>query len=252
MENFLRRLFAKIKTYFSRGEYKKTHSVSKNTAYIMHMLLKPQAPNYSEHPFHKKCIEKYRNNLKGYSKQEPLTVAFGDSLLDIPRNEYVSIEEELNFSISGSWHNHMQQMVEEMYSDLKDYNVQTIVIGTLGGNPLLSYQSIDNVIEASLSCLNKIRELFPNARIIVYGLPPVYNINASLNSVAFEINMYHWVLLDNNSVFLPLFKKFAGAFGLFPQIELSADGVHFSPTGVILFDELIKKGKTCAAGSLVD
>jgi len=49
---------------------------------------------------------------------------------------------------------------------------------------------------------------------------------------------------DSNACLVLLEKHFAGAFGIFPKIEFSSDGVHFSGDGIILFDKLLEQAKT--------
>ena len=120
----------------------------------------------------------------------------------------------------------------KMYDDI-DY----VVSGCYGGNPLLQKQPLDYTIQKSIEALNEVRKHYPWQRMIVYGLPPTVSIHVGLNHQQFDGAMYEWVFKDINAVFLPLQKKFTKLF-IWPKAVMTMDGVHLSPQGKEVFDNL--------------
>ena len=258
------RVTASVKDLLNKKQYDKANDKAKTIAVLMEAEMAGKTPAigpYVEHPLHKARLQQYIKNVEDYNNLPPAlqtakgTIAFGDSLIDIPRGEFCSINEKLNFAISGSWANHMEQMAVDIFHLLfqKGMTIKNVVVGTLGGNPLLSYQDVDATVKISYDCLDKLRRIFPFAKIIVYGLPPVYNAYATRNSIKFESNMFEWVNKDDNAVFVPLFSKFGqGLFNLTPNVVTSSDGVHLTHNGVVILDNLFDKAKSAKPKSIID
>jgi hypothetical protein len=222
---------------------------------VMLSRLKISPENWNvESPAHRERLTLYARNLRNARGGD--TIAFGDSLLDLPRNKLRSVPARLNFSICGSWANHMSQMAADIRPALKEAgiydSVKYVVVGSLGGNPLLMRQPVEQTITHSLAALDSIRRLYPAARIIVYGIPPTTSLYVNMNALPFEAALCKWVLADRDSVLLPLQRKFAGWLGLYPKAVMSVDGIHFSSQGIIEFDGLIEEGKRAPAKSIVD
>jgi hypothetical protein len=207
-----------------------------------------------EIPVHRQRLALAVGNLAKAPKGD--TIAFGDSLIDLTRNRLHSVQSSLNFSISGSWASHMAQMASDIRPELIREgiygSIKYVIVGSLGGNPLLMRQTVEDTIKHSIEALNAIRRLYPSARIIVYGIPPTVSVYVNMNALAFEAAIYRWVLADRDAVLLPLQRRFAGKFGFFPKAVMSVDGVHFSGRGAAEFDSLLEKGKSAPAKSLVD
>ncbi len=205
-------------------------------------------------PVHREYLARFTANLRNAPKGD--TIAFGDSLLDLTRKKLRSVPDSLNFSICGSWANHMAQMASEMRPPLERAgiyrSVRFVIVGSLGGNPLLMRQPVDLTVKHSLAALDAIRRLYPSARIIVFGIPPTVSLYVNSNSIAYETALYRWVLADRDAVLLPLQRRFAGWLGLYPKAVMSVDGVHFSGRGTVEFDRLLEKGKRAPAKSIVD
>lgn len=184
------------------------------------------------------------------------TICFGDSLLDLTRERLRSVDSRLNFSVSGSWAHHMARMAAVMRPALVRAgiygSIKYVIVGSLGGNPLLTRQPLDVTIKRSIEALDAMRRLYPDTRIIVFGIPPTVSLHVNLNAPAFEAALWRWVRGDRDAVFLPLQRRFAGRFGLFPKGIMSADGVHFSRKGAREFDRLLEKGKRARQGTIVD
>jgi hypothetical protein len=194
-----------------------------------------------KHPFHHKKLEEYKNNVGYWLDGREVNINFGDSLTDLSRKE-ISLCHDGIFSISGSWSHHIQTMAEDMKDALKRFIIKNISIGCLGGNPLLVYQNYNEIVTDAINCLNKVRELYPDSRIIVYGLPPVYNIHVVENTYQFDSELIKWVEKDKDAKFINLKSHFGNGFAkLFPSVNWSSDGVHFNPNGGLKFSNLIKK-----------
>jgi hypothetical protein len=207
-----------------------------------------------ESPAHRERLKGFTAGLNGAPKGD--TIAFGDSLIDLTRNRLRSVPSRLNFAISGSWANHMAQMAADIRPALERAgiygSVKYVIVGSLGGNPLLMRQPVDRTIEESHKALDAIRRLYPGARIIVFGIPPTISMYVNKNALFFEAALYRWVLADRDAVLLPLQKRFAGPLGLFPKAVMSVDGVHLSSQGAVEFDRLLEKAKKASPKSLVD
>ncbi len=208
----------------------------------------------TEHPSHRKRLGRFIERLRGAPWSD--TVAFGDSLLDMTRSRLRSVPDRMNFSISGTWAHHMARMADDIRPELiregRYQSVKYVVVGSLGGNPLLMRQPADVTITRSCAALDSIRRLYPGARIIVFGLPPTVSLYVNMNAIPFEAALYQWVLADRDAVLLPLQRRFAGSLGLFPRAAMSVDGVHFSERGAVEFDRLIERAKTVPSKSIVD
>lgn len=232
-----------IESYLHRKEYEKNIKISKVTSIVTKLLSNSIDPNTerTRHPFHNKRLEEYKGMLGYWLDGREININFGDSLTDMARTQIKLCHDGI-FSISGSWSHHMQMMAEDLHKDLSRFVIKNISIGCLGGNPLLVHQNYETVVKEAIECLNKVRELYPDSRIIVYGLPPVYNIHVTENTYQFDNELLQWTLKDKDAKFINLKARFGKGFArLFPQVEYSSDGVHFNPRGAGEFSTLIAK-----------
>lgn len=221
---------------------------------LSHLKACPVAWNDDFPAFQRERLAGFISDLPGAPKDD--MICFGDSLLDLTRDRLGSVRPGLNFSVSGSWAHHMARIAAEMRSPLVREGiygrVRYVIVGSLGGNPLLMRQPVDITIKRSIEALDSIRRLYPGARIIVFGIPPTVSLYVNLNAPDFEAALWRWVRGDRDAVFLPLQRRFAGRFGLFPRGVMSTDGVHFSRKGAREFDRLLRKGKLVPSGTIVD
>jgi hypothetical protein len=255
----LSKLWAAIKTSLSQKKYE---DQTKKTFVVLNSMdpnsfpKDPSAWNI-KHILHDERLAQYKKELLATKAAARDTVSFGDSLMDgWTKDTYTAVKKDRNFNIAGSWANHMRDMYKEIIPFMMENKiyVNNIIIGCLGGNPLLAMQPIDITIQKSVEVLKDLRAMIPNpkVRIIVYGIPPTVDIYVNKNAMAFEAALYQWVLSDMNAVFLPLQKKFAGFLGMFPKFNMTADGVHFSENGVYEFDQLLIRAKSGMMARIVD
>lgn len=239
----LRLFISRLKDIWNRKQIKKQHEYAKELAFFSY-LAGVQAPiDPPEHVLHKTALISYVRLIKNYTGKTIRSIAFGDSILDIPKSQYKSVPQHRNFALSGSWAQHMAQMARDLKPYLSGFYVENVIVGCLGGNPLLAGQPIEHVISTSQKALKEISELYPSSKLVVYGLPPVYNLNVAYNSIVFEVAIYQWLAGNHgNFVFIPMQKQFAGLLGLFPTIKMSSDGVHLSNAGVVTLDRLFARG----------
>ena len=238
--------------------YERRYRENIKLAYGVDILLSIKKPDPNawkmDHPSHQKRLAGFIAGINSAPRSD--TIAFGDSLLDMPRASLSSIPSSLNFAVSGSWAHHMAKMAADIRPVLsrtdRYASIRYVVVGSLGGNPFLQRQPLDVTVSESLNALNRIRSLYPRARIIVFGIPPTVSTYVNLNAIQFEASLYQWVVSDRDAVFLPLQRRFAGRFGLYPRALMSVDGVHFSPKGAEEFDTLIRKAKTAPVHAIVD
>ncbi len=249
-------LCARIETAFMMPKYEKMRKEVQKVDLAMNLLYKePQVGPYVPHAKFEERLQQYSKNILELKNNQLIDcIAFGDSIIDGYRNRWEAVEDKMNFALWGMWSHHMKQMacaVKPLF-DAKRIIPKNIIIGTLGGNPLLVHQEINSVIQQATETLGTLRGMWPASRIIVYGLPPVIATYATLHSLEFEKGVYNWVLNDINSVFIPMQKGFAGKWGIFPKTYMTSDGVHLSPVGQILLDERFIKGKTAIPKSIID
>lgn len=240
MKDFLKNILATFELYRN----KKTYEQAIKESLILSLGTESFGNNFTdvtwdeikEHPKHKSCINEFKKSIKYSLKLD--SINFGDSLTDFARRYITSVDGI--YSIGGSWHKHMLQVAQDLAIYLKRFNIKYIFIGTLGGNPLLVYQDFDKTVAYSLRVLDGIRELFKEAKIIVYGLPPAFNINVLKNTIAFDEELRQWTFNDGNASFIDL-KKHLGGF--FPKSRWSSDGVHLSPKGARILSDLFEAEK---------
>lgn len=240
-------LFEKLFNYFiswkHRKEYEKNIQYNQISSLTLNLLSKTidSDVDKTKHPFHNKRVQEYKDTMGYWLNEKEININFGDSLTDLSRKQIKLCHDGI-FSISGSWSHHIQMMAEDLKETLNRFIIKNISIGCLGGNPLLVYQNFDSVVNDALKCLNRVRELYPDSRIIVYGLPPVYNIHVTENTYQFDSVLSEWVMRDKDARFINLKAHFGKGFGkLFPKVEYSSDGVHFNPRGGFEFASLISK-----------
>lgn len=239
--------YAKQKTKLYKKDFEKAHKLATISAIYSHLLFtgKADAPKIY-HPLHSQRLYKYitvdSQALRGKTNA---TINFGDSLTDLARPAMLEIDGI--YSISGSWSNHIADMARDMRPALQPYinNIKYITVGTLGGNPLLVYESYASVITEAIKALNEIRALYPNQKIIVYTLPPTYNIWATTHVYQFTVDIFAWAQRDKNACVIDMHKAMGDGFmNLLPTTQWSADGVHFTPSGARKFIKLVEKAKT--------
>jgi hypothetical protein len=224
-----------------RREYQANIEKNKILSATIHLISESIDKNVprGKHPLHDSRLSLYKEVVSKWNTPE-VNINFGDSLTDLSRKQVERVHDGV-FSISGSWANHMQMMAEDMQESLNKFKIKNISVGCLGGNPMLVYQNYQGVVNDSLSCLNKIRQLYPSSRIIVYGLPPVFAIYATEHTYLFDTELQKWCNDDKNAKFISLKETFGTGFNkLFPSFYWSSDGVHFNPRGAARFAELIK------------
>jgi len=210
----------------------------------------PYVSSYPMRPDYPSFLDKYKHNIETTNSGTD-TIAFGDSLLDFTRDQLTAIKEKFNFAVAGFGSPNMLQMAVDLDLTLGDNmiknQVKYVILGCLAGNPLLSHQDLEYAKIEARNAFIKIRSLYPTAKFIVYGLPPVYDLYVNLCAPQFESYMIDLIMKDGNATYLLLQKKFAGAFGIFPKIDYSKDTVHFNGNGIIRFDKLLNEAKTSTA-----
>lgn len=227
-----------IEAYRNRSEYESNFKKSRISSAIMELMSGSfdNSAERTKHPFHYRRVEEYKKLISHWKKGKHVNINFGDSLTDLSRSQLNRIHNGI-FSISGSWAHHIESMAIDLSESLNSkVTVKNISVGCLGGNPLLAYQNFEEVVKDSQKCLNTIRNLYPEARIVVYGLPSVFNIHVIKHTYSFDVTLLEWSLKDKNSKFISLKNLFGQGWGkLFPSVYYSSDGVHFNPQGAARF-----------------
>lgn len=227
-----------IEAYQNRREYEnnfKKSGISSAVTELMSSTFDSNAER-KKHPFHYRRVEEYKKEISYWKKDKHVTINFGDSLTDMSKNQIGRVHNGV-FSISGSWAHHIEMMATDLAESINSrVVVKNVSIGCLGGNPFLVYQNYDAVVSDSLKCLDTIRRLFPQARIVAYGLPSVFNIHVVRNTYQFDTALLNWCSNDINARFLSLKEIFGQGWGkLFSNVKYSPDGFNFNPDGAARF-----------------
>jgi hypothetical protein len=249
----LNNIQAAIVTYFMGREYQKKKDEVRDA--MIAMDYKFRTPNtgplvpHGDYPSHlincqKNFIDYAKNKMKS---DKDRTILFGDSIA-AQAKDYISnvVDPRLNFALGGMRAGHMEQLLKDMLPLFKAANFvpNVIVVGTPDGNGLLQHYEIGIVKVACLSLFNALREAYPTARIICYGIPFTIVDYVIQHFKEYELNVYNWVRNDKNSVMLPLVHDFVETNHIMMKADYSSDGVHLTPKGQILLGGLIQRGKT--------
>lgn len=242
--------FADLETRRNMSEYKAAIRQSLQGA-LMSQLIFGSQDNFDlpliRHPLHAARVQVYKAEYANLPKTKSLSINFGDSLTDLAR-EYFKGSLDAICSISGSYANHMQEMAEDTRDFFMQFDIGYVFVGTLGGNPMLVYRNYDQVLKSSLVCLDRIRQLYPRQKIIVYGLPPVYNLHATQHAYRFTTDLVQWAQKDRNSTVIDLHGALgSGPLKLFPTARWSSDGVHLTPSGAMKLSKKFNQAKTTAS-----
>ena len=251
MMGFIKDVIANIETSRNLSEYHKAHQKAVAHSLLLELLFNSKGPDSInvKHPLHELRLNEFKQRIHSLKNKKGLCVNFGDSLTDLTRKWIDSID--VICSVAGMWHYHMAQMADDVKVEISKCNigVDHVVVGCLGGNPLLVYQNLNDTVKNSINALDKIKANFPNAKFLVYGLPPTYNINVAESTYSFDATLLGWCKL-NQGVFISL-KHLGSFFGIFAKTRWSNDGIHFTPKAARRFSKAVEKAKSAQHGSVV-
>lgn len=154
---------------------------------------------------------------------------------------------------NGGRAHHILQVAMDMESMFKaaGFVPKNIVVGTPGGNNFLNRQDVPTTIGQVTALLNYLRKTYPEAKIIIYGLPAPISMYVIQCRPAMMGSVRAWQKGDRNCVLLLLEKNFVAAWKYLPKGYMSSDGIHFTPTGQIEYDKDIIAGKKALPGMVI-
>lgn len=246
-----------LKDFLEKPIVRKTHKENKAKTLAKWMIMskrKPFTGGFPPYPFQEESIrtfQKHISNFKSHNLERDVTIAFGDSLIAFIAKELSQVDYRLNFAQPGSGSPNFLQTAKDLSEELKDFKVNNVVVGCFGGNPLLSYQDFEEIKQEARTAFRGLRGIFPESKIIVYGLPPVYDVYANIYALEFDKFMIQEVKEDKNAVFLLLKIRFADKSGILPSIKYSSDGVHLRGEAIIILDQMIKEAKSLPPGTIL-
>lgn len=251
--NILQRATILFEAWRNRKEIEKAHTTMKEISIAKWFMMTgiqpkkgdyPMPPNYGTQLLNRLgWIEDFKKFMDMLPERVRHTILIMDSLSDFTRKELTSVDTRLNFAMAGQASSFYDAILRDTQKALEGIDVRNIILGCWG-NELLSYFDLEDVKFHVARTINKARSMYPNAKLIIVGLPPVYDIYVNTVKVEFTEHLMNLVNQDSNACLVLLEKHFAGAFGVLPKIEYSSDGVHFSGDGIILFDRLLEQAKT--------
>lgn len=202
------------------------------------------AYNPPSYPFFEKKVQDYIDHIEIYlPTTKKVHINFGDSITDLARRFLPDIDGI--YSLSGSWSNHVYDMIRALTPVIyqEGIDVGKVSIGTLIGNPLLVYSNYDEALADAIKTLNLCRETFENAQMVVYGIPPVFNLWATEHSIELDLTYQKWCDW-NNAKFISLRDHFgSGLLKIFPTMKYSSDGIHLSPQAAIKLNALLRDAR---------
>lgn len=254
--NPIRRLQVIISTAIAKRMARKAHRTSRVSSAILAVVAsRPDNELWkdtSPHPEQAiRQLEASRSIRQNGISINFRAIALGDSLKDIPRNEFRTVLSPVNFAMSGSRTHHMLSMARAVKQALVETSqlqkVKFVYIGTLEGNGYIVGEPVEEGISRALSGLRELRELFPGVRIIVDSLPPTYSVFANIARIPYEVALSNWVQADRDAVLISFMR-----FGEWtPSIWLSDDGVHHTDLGTLRFDNAMKTAQDAKPGSII-
>lgn len=212
----------------------------------------PYKHQFGPHPGLKDSVDESKKNIAEfyYSGRKFKVVGFGDSILKLTQYKLNALDPLLNFALSGSGSPDMAAIAEALYQDLENCGYtfpDAVYLGTLGGNPLLSHQDFEYIRSEAAFAFKKIRELFPHTKIVVYGIPPIFDAYATHYANEFNQFLLTIVMADGNACYVDLYFRFAGPLSLWPQLKMfpspddSIDGIHLTGKAILEFDKCLQR-----------
>lgn len=245
--NFITRSKILISSYLKRNEIKKLHDLNKEVSIAKYVSMFGKQPNTGSYPMpqiYSSIRDKHIKNIEIFAKQnlKNQLVIVGDSLSDFTRQYLSSCHTELNLSLAGQASSYYINILNDTFEALKKVDVKYLMI-ECWGNELLNYYELETVKQHVTETVKIARILYPNVKLILGGLPPVYDLYTNSVKIEFTKHLLDIANNDSNCTLILFEKHFSGMFGVFPKVDYSSDGVHFSGNGIILYDNLINRAK---------
>lgn len=262
----IRKLYALLKTHLLSRKIRKAQKATKAFSLAKFITQEGTPTRKSvgdprQFPGIDTRIADFRNQIRDYAKsvgaskakQKAVKIGVGNSLMDFLRGSSCQIDDRMNFGLAGACSPHMLYVMRAIAPMLAEAGliVRALVIGCLKGNALLGHQEYDAAEADCKEALDGARGLWPGARIIVYGLPPVWDVYAMIYQETSRKKFEEWVQADADAVYLDILKRFAGRWGLYPTLEESLEGIHMTDVAKVGFDNMISDGLTAEAGSTI-
>lgn len=212
---------------------------------------------YPDHPGHAESMRHNREMIREFAstplREAHPTLGIHDSLIKLRAEQCTSVD--LPCGISGLGGRQYIRLMRDVKPVLDQYNIKPgfLVLGCIIGNMLLNRYSWGQCVSEFQSVYAEARALWPDAKIILYGLPPVFDEYLTQYTWQAEQLMIGTVKADvkagNKAVYVSLKKMSIG--GIWPRTKLSSDGVHLTATGFIRFDRLLNEAHRAPAGSVL-
>ncbi len=246
--SFFRKIIILFTAWKNRSVIKKSHSKMIELSIAKWVLLTGVQPKTGLFPLGIHYEEKLKSvfsgieNIKITQGKVMDTFLVGDSLSDFTRKFLTTVDDRLNFAKAGEASSYYIQILKDTQRALKGFNIKYLII-ECWGNELLAHYSLEDVKAHVTNTLNLARAMYPNVKLIIGSLPPVYDVYVNTVKIEFTQHLIEFVNNDPNSTLVLFEKHFSGLFGIFPKIDYSSDGVHFSGKGILEYDALLNRAK---------
>lgn len=246
--NFLKKARILLNAWYKRKERKQRLNETEIYSAVKFTALLGKTPNTSDYPVHPAYMQISLNKLKEIEEfkksdknKENLLVIIGDSLSDFTRGDLSCCYPQLNLALAGQGSGYYDRILKDSYESLKPLNIKYLFM-ECWGNEFLSYFDLDAVKRHAENNYKLARSMYPEAKIMLGTLPPVYDLYANICKYEFMNFLLKLIENDSNSCVIDLNKSMSGFLGIMPKVDYSLEGVHFEGKGIIKYDELIKKG----------
>lgn len=245
------------KNYKKIEQANKVNAIASLLKWNLQLGKEPYKTGFPVHPMQRSLVEASKETIREFAAYRkpgvPTTLGFGDSILAFTKHDITNvIHPDLNFALPGAASSNFRWVMEQLYPTLQQHGLadpQHIVLGTFGGNALLSGQDYEVIKMEARECFQAFRANFKFAKLIVYGIPPVFDVYATHYAADFNRYLISLVTLDRNACYVDLYARFAGPLSLWPALKLlptpnfSGDGVHLTGKGIIEFGKALEKAK---------
>lgn len=189
------------------------------------------------HPFARDRIEK--NIVPGSLAVNRITAM--DSIGDFARGKCKIIDSTQNISAAGVTTWQIKALINMAADDARVHNhqVRYLIVGT-GGNDFLWGRLAPEVIADMRFALDTGRDRFPRAKIIIIGLPPVFDVHLTQSRIAMEAEMIRWCTQNMPRAAYVSLTGLGNEFGD-PKRKNSTDGIHLTDRGYEKLDEKIRE-----------
>jgi len=263
---FFQRVYVMWQMFWMEREVKKNLSTARTTFLMKYLATDKletvmEMPDPSLFPNIEKRRQGYESAIEAYAKEHPnvpADVMMGDSLAEFLQGTSSPID--INLGLAGGSSTTMEYIARRLIECFKRNNVvvRSITMGCFFGNAVLYHQNYEAARRDATKCLHTLRELFPKAYFVIYGMPPVYDLYAAAFQFDAREFFLSWIASDKHdangdggSCYLDICRAMGGFLGIMPKAAMSLESIHMTPKGKEVFVKMIVVGIRSLPGTYI-